>query len=351
MMPTDRVALNLVTLKGEHDARHLLQKVKAAAKAGFRGVGIWAEDTEAWLNSGKRLGDLHHAVADQGMQVVELCEVMICDERGRVADRTREFAAAEGLAAPLVAAAYNNPAASLDQVKKDWTKFLDLLSDVEGVRAALHFKGDSRNLSTLDLAWDVVSDGPPNGCVLLDVYDFWRGQSPASSLNAVPAELIGMVHLADVKNVPREKATSRDRTLPGEGVMPLTHIISNITRRGYLGPFSVEVIGDCQRQDCFKMAEDAFRAARKLLGTSGSSHRKQPAAPAQRRAAAFVTPAPTSLKRQEERCLTKPSSASRSTRNSPPRPSSSAAARRASARRRTRRPARSASGCPACCRS
>ena len=276
MIANNRLALNLVTLKGEHDAKHLLQKVDAAAKAGFRGVGIWTKDTDTWVKSGKRLGELHRAVADQGMQVVELCEVMICDERGRVADRTREFAAAEALGAPLVAAEYNNPAASLDQVKKDWVKFLDLLSDVERVRAGLHFKGDAANLSTLDLAWEVVSDGPQNGCVLLDVYDFWRGQSPATSLNAVPAEWIGMVHLADVKNVPREKARNLDRTLPGEGVMPLTHIISNITRRGYMGMFSVEVVGDCQRQDCFKVAQDAFRTAHKLLGTSGSSHRKQP---------------------------------------------------------------------------
>lgn len=275
-MTTYRLALNLVTLKGEHGAKNLLQKVKAAAKAGFSGVGIWAEDAEAWLGSGKRLRDLHHVVTDQGMNVAELCEVAVCDEHGRVADRTREFAAAEGLAAPLVTAAYNNPNASMDQIKKDWSKFLDLLSDVEGVRAALHFKGDSRNLSTLDLAWDVVSAGPPNGCLLLDVYDFWRGLSPADSLNAVPVELIGMVHLSDVKNVPREKAAITDRTFPGEGVMPLTHIISTIVRRGYQGPFSVEIMGECQQRECLETAEEAFRSARKLLGTSGPSHRKLP---------------------------------------------------------------------------
>jgi sugar phosphate isomerase/epimerase len=275
-MTTDRLALNLVTLKGEHDTKHLLQKVKTAAKAGFGGVGIWAEDTEAWLGAGRRLRDLHHAVIDQGMKVVELCGVTVCDEHGRVADRTREFAAAEGLAAPLVTVAYNNPNASLDEVKRDWSKFLDLVSDVEDVRAALHFKGDSRNLNTLDLAWDVVSAGPPNGRLLLDVYDFWRGQSPPSSLNAVPVELIGMVHLSDVKNVPRQKATIADRTFPGEGVMPLTHIISTIFRRGYQGPFSVEIMGECQQQECLETAEEAFRSARKLLSTSGPSHRKLP---------------------------------------------------------------------------
>ena len=113
--------------------------------------------------------------------------------------------------------------------------------------------------------------------VTFDLYDFWRGQSPAVSLNAVPVELIGIIHLSDVKNVPREMATPADRTFPGEGVMPLTHIISTLIRRGYLGPFSVEIMGDCQRSEAQETAEAAFRAARKLLGTSGPSHRKLPA--------------------------------------------------------------------------
>jgi len=60
--------------------------------------------------------------------------------------------------------------------------------------------------------------------------------------------------------------------------MPLTHIISTIIRRGYQGLFSVEVMGECQRRDCLETAEEAFRCARKLLGTSGPSHRKLPVA-------------------------------------------------------------------------
>ena len=34
--------------------------------------------------------------------------------------------------------------------------------------------------------------------------------------------------------------------------MPLTHIISTIVRRGYLGPFSVEIMGECQRRECLE---------------------------------------------------------------------------------------------------
>jgi sugar phosphate isomerase/epimerase len=82
------------------------------------------------------------------------------------------------------------------------------------------------------------------------------------------------VHLSDVKNVPREKATNEDRTFPGEGIMPLTHIVTSLTRRGYMGAFSVEILGECQRADPLKVAKESYRCAHKLLGTSGPSHRK-----------------------------------------------------------------------------
>jgi len=277
MITRNRVALHLVTLGEAHDPRHLLQKVKAAAAAGFQNIGLQIEDVEVWVKSDKHLRELNTAVKDQGLQVIEIGEVPVCDERGRVTDQARAFAAAEALCAPMVAVVYNGPAASLPRARDDWAKFLDLVSDAENISAALHFKGDAPNFNTLDRAWDVVSDGPENGCLLLDVYDFWRGQSLPTSLEAVPMERVGIVHLADVRNVPREKASAADRTFPGAGIMPLTHIVSALNHCGYAGLFSVEVLGDCQRRDCAKVAQEAFRAARRLLGTSGPSHRKLPA--------------------------------------------------------------------------
>jgi sugar phosphate isomerase/epimerase len=249
-----------------------LNKVKVAGEAGFQNIGILAEDVVSWRTSGMQSGDLHRAITDYGMKIIELCEVSVCDEYGHVADRAREFAAASGLGASVVSVSYNGLGASLAEIKNDWAKFLHLLSDVEGVRAALHFRGDSQNMSTLESACEVVSSGPPNGCLLLDVYDFWRGDSSPESLNAVPVKFIGMVHLSDVKNIPREKATITDRILPGHGVIPLTHIISTLVRRGYRGPFLLDIIGESQSGQCQDAVKEACRSVNKLLGTSGPSH-------------------------------------------------------------------------------
>ena len=106
------------------------------------------------------------------------------------------------------------------------------------------------------------------------MFDFWRGGSPANSLEMVPLDLLGMVHVTDVKTVHRYQAVETDRSVPGTGVMPLTHIVSALSRRGYGGMFSVEICGAVQEDNCAFIAADSYRATRRLLGTSGPSHRK-----------------------------------------------------------------------------
>lgn len=275
MIATNRVALSLSTLKGEHNVRSLLMKMRIAAQVGFQCVSIRVEDVEAWVKAGRHLRELGHVAADLGIQIVELCEVPLY-ERGRVADRTREFVYAQALGAPMVAVLHNNSNVSLEQARQDWAKFQEVVGDVERVRPTLHFRGNCRRFNTLDAAWDIVNEDASDGCLLLDMFEFWRGQSSARSLDAVPIDLIGMVHLTDVRNVRREEAQPEDRTFPGRGIMPLTHVVSTLGHRGYTGLFSVEVEGECREQDARRTAEEAYRSARKLLGTSGPSHRKLP---------------------------------------------------------------------------
>jgi sugar phosphate isomerase/epimerase len=277
-MTKNRLGLHVNTLKGEHDPRHLIQKIKAALKAGFAGVCLDVADVEAWTAHGRHLRELHHLVKDNGGEVFSLGDVEVCDKAGHAADRTEAFAAAAALGAPLIGAVYNDFKAEVPKARQDWAAFLDIVSDVEGVSAALHFKGEAPRFNSLHESWDIVSNGPATGCLLLDMYDFWRGQSTSSSLESVPMELVRMVHLSDVGSIERTKAKDSDRSFPGEGVMPLTHIISTLNRRGYEGFYAVEVLGACRKQPCARTAVKAFGSAKRLLGTSGPSHRKQPTA-------------------------------------------------------------------------
>lgn len=273
-MSHNRFALDLSSLPGLNDVRRLNQKICAASEAGYYGISLRMADVEAWVKSGKRIEQLLQTVSGLGMEIVELCDVKMFDERGRLADCANEFAVATALEIPLVSAVYNKDTDDLTKARADWAHFCDLTRNVEGLEIGLHFKGDAKHFNTLDSAWDITSDGPANGRIVLDVFDFWRGGSPANSLEMVPLDMLGMVHVTDVATVHRFQAKESDRAVPGTGVMPLTHIVSALSRRGYSGMFSVEICGDAQKGTYAQIAADAYRATRRLLGTSGPSHRK-----------------------------------------------------------------------------
>jgi len=273
-MHNSRLALDLGTLSAPSTPDGLRLKLRAAARAGFAAVSVSLSDVECWRRSGRKLRDLQALIGDHGLSVAELGELPMCDDRGRVVDGTREFALAAALGAEVVTVLFKYPCDSIEVARDRWARFLEMVSDVENVRAALHFLGDASNFNTLDRLWDVVAEGPRNGVLQLDVYEFWRGQSSATSLDSIPTDLIGIVHLCDVRNVPRESATRADCTFPGEGVMPLTHIVSTLARRGYSGMFNVVVPPVSRRAGRLATARRAYSAARKVLSTSGPSHRK-----------------------------------------------------------------------------
>lgn len=272
-MSRNRFALNLRSLPGLRDVRHLNSGILAAAEAGFCGVSLRMADIEMWVKSGRRLERLLETVRGAGMRIVELCDVPMFDERGRLADRAREFAAAAALDIPIVSALYNKESEDLDEARADWARFCGQAGELE---AGLHFSGAAGHFNTLDSAWDIISDGPSNGRIVLDTFDFWRGGTPAVSLELTPLDVLGMVHVSDISAQARLEAQESDRCLPGTGVMPLTHIVSALGRRGYEGVFSVEICGDSAQGTAADIAGRACRAVRRLLGTSGPSHRKIP---------------------------------------------------------------------------
>ena len=273
-MVNNRISLNLTTLKGPHTPKGLVGKIAAAAKAGFHAVGLDMQDIERWLSSGRKLHDLDKIITDAGLKVSDLCGVTVCDEHGMSADRTKEFATACALGAPCVVVFYDYPKDSKARVAEHWAAFLDVVSDIETVKAGLHFQSDRGSVCDLETACDIVAEGPTNGALVLDVFEFWHGSGAAASLNASPIESTILVQLSDTMNPIREEARNEDRTFPGEGVMPLTHMVSTLLRRGCEAPFSVEMPNGCGKLSARKAAERAYQHARRLLGSSGPSHRK-----------------------------------------------------------------------------
>jgi len=263
-MLTPRVGLNLVTVKNGQDADCLEANLKRARSAGFQGVGLWVSTLRQWLDSGRSLAELIEQIHGLGLELHELCFVPVLDEAGKVADQSRVFEWARTLGAGAVICLYGDPDRPLEQAREDWAAFVEKTAP-SGVPAAFEFIGPWPRYNGPAETWEVIQAGPELGTMVFDTFHFWRGGGDLGQLESIPPRRVSLVHLNDVKDVPRERAVDADRTFPGEGVMPLRDILRALIRAGFEGPLSVEIFGEAQQQDPDEVSARAYRSAAALL--------------------------------------------------------------------------------------
>ena len=95
--------------------------------------------------------------------------------------------------------------------------------------------------------------------------------SGSEPLDAFPVERLAMVHLNDAPQKEPSRIEDGDRLLPGEGVIRLPSLISQLEARGYRGPFGVETFNPSHwAADPVEIAQRGRTAVRELLVTTGT---------------------------------------------------------------------------------
>jgi sugar phosphate isomerase/epimerase len=137
-----------------------------------------------------------------------------------------------------------------------------------GVRLALEFQGRSQfcnNLSTAALLIDQCNE--PNLGICFDVFHYYTGPSKFEDLALLSPENLFHVQVSDLAGVPRELAGDSDRVLPGDGDFQLIPIIEHLSKIGYAGYVSVELMNPHIWQlPPARVAEVAITSVRRILG-------------------------------------------------------------------------------------
>lgn len=131
-------------------------------------------------------------------------------------------------------------------VFKTVTRGLHCLSDYAGEKGVtlallpMHqaFEKKWTFLNTIDQTLDVLAScNHPNVKMVFNTYHL--GSEP-DVLDRIPAlvELIDLVQIADCETVPERE---NDRCLPGEGILPVAEIVSELLENGYQNYFEVDV--------------------------------------------------------------------------------------------------------------
>ena len=246
-------------------------RVAAAAKAGFRGIGLSVDDAERVRAGGCSNRAMLDVLARHGVRVTDLQGVTSWPSDGRHpsarrADEDRVYALADVFGSRMFSVCVVCAAGEMPTVEAMAERFAAVCD-----RAAEH--GLTVGLEPIVLgglthvtqAAEVITRaGRPNGGVTVDLYHVFRagsaGRAPFAGLSA---EQVCAVHLADAAAEPQGSLADdcfHHRRIPGEGAAPLADRLVDLHAMGVDVPVSVEIHSDELR--ALGVEDAAMRAAR-----------------------------------------------------------------------------------------
>jgi sugar phosphate isomerase/epimerase len=224
-------------------------RVAAAARAGFKGIGIWHTDLAHTLET-RSLPEMKMILDDHGIRHLELEFLMdwfLDGERKKQSDVTKKMllTAAEALGARHIKVGdlfkENCPMPRLVEA------FAGLCREAaeRGTRILFELMPFAM-IDTLEGALEMVRGaGAANGGIILDTWHVAKLGIPYDAVARMPAEFLLGVELNDgTFKAPwsLHEDTINHRRLCGEGEFDVKGFIAAVEQAGYRGPYGIEVL-------------------------------------------------------------------------------------------------------------
>lgn len=253
------------------DAASLPERITAAARAGYDGIGLRPGHLARAHAEGATTAEIRSELAMNGLEVFEVG--FLSDWWLPDGENTKSLAHEASLHSLKEAVGGRHMmviGGPLDQgidVVADRFAGVCRRAAKHGLRVALEFLPwtDTR---TVEDAWRIVeAAGEPNGGVVVDTWHFFRGGSTFAQLERVPADRIPVIQLSDgpFRATGTElEDTFHLRRLPGDGEFDLRGLMATLTAMGVSAPVGMEVLSDELRsldtETVARRTRDAFRA-------------------------------------------------------------------------------------------
>lgn len=235
--------------EGEISRFDFTDRVEAAAKADFKGIGIWHTDLEHILVD-RTLEEMKFILDDNGIEFVELeflTDWFLDGARKRESDgrKRRLLKASEVLGAKHIKIGdfYNTPC----PMEKIVESFASLCHEAEdyGATIGFEFMASAMIDNFEDSLILVQSAGARNGGLIVDIAHVMSLGIAYEDIRRIPLQHLTNVELNDgtFPGSPRHDP-SRIRRFCGEGDFDIEGFINCIREMGYTGPWAVEVFSE-----------------------------------------------------------------------------------------------------------
>ncbi|MFG6198405.1 sugar phosphate isomerase/epimerase family protein [Nonomuraea sp. JJY05] len=236
---------SFVTLSGAGFAQParvpFAERCRAAAAAGFTGIGLHAQDYQATLAQGHDDASLRAVLHEHGLALREtefLTGWAMADIDITV------FEDLAGAFSPHHVTAGELGGGDLD-VAAAGARLHAICTTLApyGIRVAVEAFPWSPIKDVATARAIVEASGSPNAGLMIDVWHFFNTRSTLANLEGLTPEQIVAVQLNDGRIVDDDflAEARRARLLPGEGELNIGHLLQGLYELGFRGPYCVEV--------------------------------------------------------------------------------------------------------------
>jgi sugar phosphate isomerase/epimerase len=234
----------------------LRERAASAARAGFKGLGIWHADL-AHLRSKHSLAEMKSILADHGIVHLELeflTDWFVDGEKRKASDVNRrmllESAAALG-ARHIKVGDFFKTAVPMPKLIEEFVKLCQDARE-HGTRIVFEFMPFSR-IDTLEDAIELVTGAAqPNGGICVDLWHVVKLGIPYAKVAAFPKPYLLSIEINDgflqaPAGMDMVTETTCHRAFCGEGQFDVHGFVSLMSNAGYAGPWGIEVLNQAQR--------------------------------------------------------------------------------------------------------
>jgi len=234
----------------EFSTASFAERVAAASRAGFTGMGIWHSDLEHTLKS-SNLAEMRRILDDHGIRHIEL--EFLNDYWFKEGPRKHAFEsrrqllleAAEALGAHHIKVGdFENTPCSMPELIES---FAALCAQAKDYGTQILFElMPFANVNTLPKALELVTSADAdNGGIVIDLWHVMKLNIPFAEVAKIPSRFLGGIEINDgfKKNMPNLiEETTRHRQLCGEGEFDVKGFVKTMLDAGYTGAWGVEVL-------------------------------------------------------------------------------------------------------------
>lgn len=270
-----KIALNgATTMRAD-----LITDIKAASKAGYDLIEIWASKLRKYLEANteadlKALLD-QHGLEPYSINSIEHVTFRSPEDYEGIKAETEELSSIAGkIGCPYVVIVPGKmpEGKTEEEIIEGSVEVLGELGEIagrHGVSLAFEFLGQTDcSVQTLDLCKEIVErTDRDNIGLVIDTFHFYAGNSSFEAIDALDPDKLFIFHINDAEDLPKEELTDAHRLYPGMGILPISEIKARFDRIGYDRMVSIEIFRpEYWGHDPYEVAERARKATIETLG-------------------------------------------------------------------------------------